>query len=970
MADGPQLPFGYDPRRLLVGDVDGDGLADLVYIDDGRVTVWLNRCGNGWAAPVTLTGTPRTPIDDVRLADLLGSGVAGLLFSRETDASRPGLHHLDLTGGRKPYLLVGVTNNLGSSTEIEHRPSTVDYLRDLPDPATRWRTPLPFPVQVVARTAVTDHISGRRLTSRFAYHQGYWDGEEQEFRGFATVDEVDSDQPALGADGPSPAPGQAPVLTRTWFHQGPVEDGRGGWRSPDHTASFWSGDPQVLGRDGYDTAIGGLLAALPPRVRRDALRALRGAVLRTELYALDGGAYQDRPYTVTETCHAVAAVVDGPGGPRLVTAAADLPDAWGTEPAAVRVFFPHVVASRTTEWERADDPLSRFTFTAAFDALGRPHHETAVAAPRRSARRRPVVTSAGTVEPDETRLLATAASTEFAVPVGSAASGPGPPRYLHDLVHQIHRFELSQPPELVEAAPDDLGRVLRDTAAAATAVHAAALSALGGWAPGRAPPPGLALVGHELRYYDGTPFLGRPDGTVERGAHVRTEVLVGTDEDLDKAFSDPGDGAGAGGESRRPAYLGGPLPLPPGAPDGFGDDLGYRRRQAGAGPHQTGDYADTLRQRYDVQATGDPPRGWAAWPRFGVLIGDQDALGHTRTVEPDRYWLLTEVIRDAVGLTTTAAYDDATLLPAVVVDPNGTTTRQWYTPLGLPRARWWSGPDAPAAAVPEPQPDLSYAYDLHAFYRTRADLRPTPVHVHVTERVGPILRDGTAETLEWREYFDGLGRMVQRRTQAEDLGFAGIDGAGVGLPADISAVPGPATGDRATGRTVVSGWQRFDSKGRVAARYEPFFSSGWDYQPERDAAVGVATEYGYDPRGHLVLTLGPDGTQHREVPGYPVDEDDLALTAAEAAGAWPHAFRPTPWETYSFDPNDLAAVSIDPGTGGSLADRAPTAHRATPASRLVDPLGRVIFEVERAGAGPQHRHGTRTAHDLRATCSR
>jgi Insecticide toxin TcdB middle/C-terminal region/HD domain len=37
------------------------------------------------------------------------------------------------------------------------------------------------------------------------------------------------------------------------------------------------------------------------RIKRDALRALRGSVLRTELYALDGSPREHRPYTVSES---------------------------------------------------------------------------------------------------------------------------------------------------------------------------------------------------------------------------------------------------------------------------------------------------------------------------------------------------------------------------------------------------------------------------------------------------------------------------------------------------------------------------------------------------------------------------------------------------------------------------------------------------------------------------------------------
>src|SRR5207253_11385549 len=59
MRGAPRLPDGYDPRRVLLGDVDGDGLADFVYVDLGRVLVWGNQTGNAWSEqPVTIAGTP------------------------------------------------------------------------------------------------------------------------------------------------------------------------------------------------------------------------------------------------------------------------------------------------------------------------------------------------------------------------------------------------------------------------------------------------------------------------------------------------------------------------------------------------------------------------------------------------------------------------------------------------------------------------------------------------------------------------------------------------------------------------------------------------------------------------------------------------------------------------------------------------------------------------------------------------
>ncbi|MGE5445487.1 MAG: SpvB/TcaC N-terminal domain-containing protein, partial [Ignavibacteriales bacterium] len=61
--------IGFDPRRLLLGDVDGDGVADRVYVESGRITIWLNQGGNGWSDPIVVHGTPPiSNIDAVRLA--------------------------------------------------------------------------------------------------------------------------------------------------------------------------------------------------------------------------------------------------------------------------------------------------------------------------------------------------------------------------------------------------------------------------------------------------------------------------------------------------------------------------------------------------------------------------------------------------------------------------------------------------------------------------------------------------------------------------------------------------------------------------------------------------------------------------------------------------------------------------------------------------------------------------------------
>src|SRR5690606_32154743 len=99
MRGGPRLPWGWDARRLLIGDVDGDGAADLAYVEDRRVTVWLNR-GECWSEPLVIRGTPGVVnTDAVTLVDLLGVGVSGVLWSRAAGVDpQARMWFLDFTG--------------------------------------------------------------------------------------------------------------------------------------------------------------------------------------------------------------------------------------------------------------------------------------------------------------------------------------------------------------------------------------------------------------------------------------------------------------------------------------------------------------------------------------------------------------------------------------------------------------------------------------------------------------------------------------------------------------------------------------------------------------------------------------------------------------------------------------------------------------------------------------------------------
>ena len=221
------------------GDVDGDGLADLVYVESGRVTIWLNQSGNGWSDPIVVHGTP--PISDDRrgsLADMLGNGTAGILWTYDFRHLRR--QHLQVLGPhRRDQALSAQRAEQPRRRPHAGRIHAVDALlsRRSSRHETRWRTRLPFPVQVVARVEVIDEISGGKLTTEYRYHQGYWDGDEREFRGFGMVEQLDTETfaryHAEGLHGPQGFNGvdavhfSPPTLTRTWFHQGQVQDSSG-----------------------------------------------------------------------------------------------------------------------------------------------------------------------------------------------------------------------------------------------------------------------------------------------------------------------------------------------------------------------------------------------------------------------------------------------------------------------------------------------------------------------------------------------------------------------------------------------------------------------------------------------------------------------------------------------------------------------------------------------------------------------
>jgi RHS repeat-associated protein len=106
----------------------------------------------------------------------------------------------------------------------------------------------------------------------------------------------------------------------------------------------------------------------------------------------------------------------------------------------------------------------------------------------------------------------------------------------------------------------------------------------------------------------------------------------------------------------------------------------------------------------------------------------------------------------------------------------------------------------------------------------------------------------------------------------------------------------------------------------------------------------------YDPLGNVIRTVNPDNTEQWVIHGKP-----HALSSVEVKNHWSfNGYDPTPWESYTYDANDLATKT------GHLA----TGHEFTPASAYIDPLGRPVKSIARLGTAPTDEVITRQQYDI------
>ena len=898
MKNAPRFPEQYHPHQVLLGDLDGDGQADIAFVRNNCTMLYVNQSGNGFSDGVRIGGTPIVQgVESLRLVDMMGTGQAGILWSQISMLPLEGwMYFLDFTGGNKPYLLQEMNNNMGSITRVEYGSSIYHYLRDDKKPETRWKTQLPFPVLVVNKVEVLDLLSGGKLATQYSYHNGYWDGAEREFRGFAQVDAQDTEtferfkttslikQEANNLNTPEHLSFEQytpPVLTKSWFYPGPVGSDFARWEELDFSYQYWQGDRNLLERTRQTSD---LLASLPRRARRDALRTLRGTLLHSETYALDNSPLQDRPYTVTENLMGLRMEFEPSQNPTLFTG-------WkksgqGYWAGSGYVFFPFGTAQRTTQYERGNDPMHSFSFTKDYDQYGNAIGQLSVGLPR----------GANPLGGGNGSYLGTYGISEYIYK--DVANG----QYMVDRVKRSVSY--------------DATRIANSTSIFAyrDAVFDSNT---------------LPVIGCTLSYYDGEAFEGLPYGQIGSfGVPVRSETLILTEEIVDKAY---------GGVplllQESPVWT---SDYPVEFRNLYPEQGGHLYRTANGTMYpMTGWYAPGEKLKFDFQDN-------LIDSSVGLVLESKDALDNLSAIEYDGYQLLPLKATDPLGLETMAEYDYRILQANKITDPNDNITVFDFSPLGLLTATAVIGKGTEGdykggtgSFYDKYAPSMRMEYDFFAFKN-----EGNPVWVKTIQREEHYQQNPDSETIIKVEYSDGFGRLLQTRAQAEDVIFGNETFGTSGLPADQSAGTASSVGRERDANdplnVVVSGWKIYNNKGKVVEQYEPFFDKGFDYSLPQLSSIGgiVAPQRGvklkmyYDPLGRVIRTVNPDRSEQRVVYGIP-----NALHT-------PDNFLPTPWENYAYDANDLAPLT-NPNN-----NPVPQSNWYTPKSSLVDALGRTIRTIE------------------------
>ena len=967
-------PDQFDSKKIRLADIDGSGVTDILYIgatlDNGAIQIYFNQSGNRWSDVYHLgLGLQIDNHSSIQITDLFGNGTACLVWSSPLAGhSRKSLRYLDLMGGTnppdlthgtKPHLLVKSVNNLGAETRVKYVSSTKFYLEDKAA-GKPWITSMPFPVHVIERVETYDYISRNLFVTKYAYHHGYFDGIEQEFRGFGMVEQLDTENFAtLGNNDSMPDAENIdvesyipPVLTKTWFHTG-VYHGR------DHVSDYFVGeyyrepeleqDPTEARKRLLDDTI--MPAELTVDEEYEACRALRGSMLRQEVFSRDGTEKEDNPYTVTEQNFTIRTVQ--PRGRNRHT-----------------VFLTHEKEALTYNYERnPKDPRISHMMTLEVDDFGNVLKQAQIGYGRES------------LDPDlprqEDQLNQTTTSVIYTEN-----------RVTKD-VDKMDAYRTPLPCESVTyeltgySYKDEVGRFIDSDFVKPDPTRPNRLI--------------LDFDGPDVKYED-IPTSGKRRRPIE---HIRTfyrkndlSAILSLEEmeslalpgDIYKLAFTPGliDAVYRRSDPDQPNVIDNLLPIPAEVLEGHGPG--------------NGGYVSSQELKADGLFPGDDPDDHWWVPSCRIFFSpnnDDTTLDElTYAVEhfylPHRYknpfgnttivtfdlenFLLIVKVEDPIGnVVTVGGMDYRLLQPFLVTNPNQNRSMVAFDVLGMVVGMAVMGKPDPAnpegdnldhfnsnlttkeirdhIIVPlnDPHSILRNAttrmiYDLFSYYNTKTQPHPKPCVVYAMVRETHFADPSNGNQQDTKiqhsfSYSDGFGREIQKKIQAE-----------IG-PLDLEDPSSPIADPRWVG----TGWTIFNNKGKPVRQYEPFFSDTSDFEFKR--LEGVSPVIFYDPVGRSVVVLHPNDTYEKIVfdnwNQVTSDVNDTVLldprTDLDVSGIVSKYFAslsdPTVWKTWyqkritdpSFSDDEKAAA------------RKTESHANTPTTTFFDSLGRPFITFSHNG---------------------
>jgi RHS repeat-associated protein len=183
------LPGALMPEEAEFVDLNGDALTDVVVVSGTEVRWSLNVNGESFGAMQTLSASQvdggaipeRTGAVSMRYVDMNGNGSTDVVWVNASGMTT----YLELFPVR-PNLMKRIRNGIGKVIEMSYG-STVEQMA-LDGGPSAWSHRLPHPMQVLTELVTYDTLSQVRQIQTARYHDGYWDGEEHQFRGFARVE--------------------------------------------------------------------------------------------------------------------------------------------------------------------------------------------------------------------------------------------------------------------------------------------------------------------------------------------------------------------------------------------------------------------------------------------------------------------------------------------------------------------------------------------------------------------------------------------------------------------------------------------------------------------------------------------------------------------------------------------------------------------------------------------------------------